>query len=193
MWILATEANMLKPFFTNPFKSLATRTGVPIGHAGERGMLDALGGSDGFRKRYQINADGSKTMLQTKNGMPRFITNQVSSGGIVITDSSVADIGADPIITHTVTLTAPFSLTQTLTFVDGTATAGVTYDWALTDSNFSDGVSISGMTLTIPPGVLEFQVFVHCISNEANTAGYSLTYTLHIGPSTGGLGTFYPI
>lgn len=194
MWTLATEAAMLKPFFTNPFKSLATRTGTPIGDAGERTMLAALGGSDGFRKRFQLNADGSTTMLKTKNGMPRFITDPVATaGGIVITNSSVADIGVDPTIVHTVTLTDPFSLTQTLTFVDGTAIAGVTYDWALTDSNFNNGVSISGMTLTIPPGVFVFQVSVHCFANEANSAGISLTYTLHIGASTGGLGTFYPI
>ena len=64
MWTLATEAAMLKPFFTNPFKSLATRTGTPIGDAGERTMLAALGGSDGFRKRFQLNADGSTTMLK---------------------------------------------------------------------------------------------------------------------------------
>jgi len=157
-------------------------------------MLDALGGSDGFRKRYQLNADGSTTMLKTKNGMPRFITEGgATAGGIVITNSSVADIGASPTIVHTVTLTEPFDLTQTLTFVDGTATAGVTYDWALTDSNFTDGVSISGITITIPPGVLSFQVSVYCIANTANSAGISLTYTLHIGSSTGGLGTFYPI
>lgn len=194
MWILATEADMLKPFFTNPFKFLATRTGVPIGQAGERTMLAALGGSDGFRKRFQLNADGSTTMLKTKNGMPRFITDTVAtSGGIVITDASAPDIGASPTIVHTVTLTMPVALTQTLTFVDGTATAGVTYDWALTDSNFTDGVSISGSTITIPSGVLSFQVSVYCVSNEANTAGISLTYTMHIGASTGGLGTFYPI
>lgn len=185
---------MFKPFFPPAFKELVTRTGVPIGHGSERVMLAALGGSSGFKKRYQRNADGSTTMLQTKNGMPRFITDPVATaGGIVITNSSVADIGADPTIVHTVTLTEPFSLTQTLTFVDGTASAGVTYDWALTDSNFNNGVSISGITLTIPPGVFVFQVSVHCFANEANSAGISLTYTLHIGASTGGLGTFYPI
>jgi hypothetical protein len=48
------------------------RTGVPTGHANERAMLDGLGGSEGFRKRFRDNVDGSVTRLDTKNGQPQF-------------------------------------------------------------------------------------------------------------------------
>ena len=51
------------------------RTGTPLGTAGERGMLDAIGGSEGFRKRLQNNPDGSVTRLTTKNGQPQFTTS----------------------------------------------------------------------------------------------------------------------
>lgn len=51
-----------------------TRTGSAAGSANERKMLDALGGSEGFRTKLQNNADGSITMLRTKNGQPQFST-----------------------------------------------------------------------------------------------------------------------
>ena len=52
------------------------RDGVSTGAANERRMLDSIGGSDSFRTRIQNNADGSTTMLRTKNGMPQFTTTQ---------------------------------------------------------------------------------------------------------------------
>lgn len=51
-----------------------TRQGAAIGGARERQMLDAIGGSEGFRTRISYNADGSVTELRTKGGMPQFIT-----------------------------------------------------------------------------------------------------------------------
>ena len=50
------------------------RDGTPTGAANERQMLDSIGGSASFRTRIQKNADGSETMLRTKNGMPQFTT-----------------------------------------------------------------------------------------------------------------------
>lgn len=61
-----------------------TRTGGAIGTAGERLMLDALGGSQGFRTRIQTNPDGSTTVLRTKNGMPQFETTKYSQPQITI-------------------------------------------------------------------------------------------------------------
>lgn len=52
-----------------------TRDGISIGTSGERKMLDAIGGSDGFRTRIRENADGSTTILRTKNGQPQFETS----------------------------------------------------------------------------------------------------------------------
>lgn len=54
---------------------LPTRTGVPSGTANERQMLDAIGGSASFRTRIRNAADGSETMVRTKNGMPQFSTS----------------------------------------------------------------------------------------------------------------------
>ena len=51
------------------------RTGTPSGTANERQMLDAIGGSSGFRTRYRTRGDGSTVMLRTKDGMPQFSTN----------------------------------------------------------------------------------------------------------------------
>lgn len=51
-----------------------TRTGTPTGTTNERKMLDKMGGSEGFRKSFQTNLDGSVTQCNTRNGMPEFIT-----------------------------------------------------------------------------------------------------------------------
>lgn len=49
-----------------------TRTGQAQGGALERKMLDEAGGASGIKTRTLIQADGTTTMLRTKNGMPRF-------------------------------------------------------------------------------------------------------------------------
>jgi hypothetical protein len=56
-----------------------TRTGVVSGTANERKMLDAIGGSDSFRTRIETAADGTETMLRTKNGQPQFSTSSKQS------------------------------------------------------------------------------------------------------------------
>lgn len=58
-----------------------TRNGAPTGGANERVMLDRTGGSAGFKKDYLIEADGSVTMLTTKNGNPQFTKLQDSGYG----------------------------------------------------------------------------------------------------------------
>lgn len=191
---------MLKPFFNNPFTSLATRTGVPIGHSGERVMLDAVGGSQGFRKRYQTNADGSTTMLQTKNGMPRFITNSVAVAGAIFVTSvfeSDENVFGDPPVEmlHTITVPAGGS-DYSLWFVDLSATAGIDYDNTPDSADFSDGVTILGATISVPSGITGFTLVVRFTRNSANLAGYPLVYELHIGNGSiegFGTGTLNPI
>lgn len=51
-----------------------TRTGTPTGSANERQMLDKTG-AGGFIKSYRTLPDGTVVRLETKNGMPRFITD----------------------------------------------------------------------------------------------------------------------
>ena len=63
-----------------------TRNGNTTGSANERSMLDKFGGASGFRTEIRNNADGSTTMLRTRNGMPEFETKKpeqpsVASGG----------------------------------------------------------------------------------------------------------------
>lgn len=53
---------------------LPTRNGAVIGGAGERSMLDRMGGSEGYRKDFRIEPNGTTTMLTTKNGQPQFQT-----------------------------------------------------------------------------------------------------------------------
>lgn len=50
---------------------LPTRTGDATGGANERQML--RGSSESFRTKFRLHADGSTTMLRTRNGMPEFI------------------------------------------------------------------------------------------------------------------------
>lgn len=59
-----------------PFKASAqtTRHGGLTGNASENRMLGKVGGANTIRKEFQNNADGSVTMLQTRNGFPEFTT-----------------------------------------------------------------------------------------------------------------------
>lgn len=53
-----------------------TRTGTAQGGATERQMLDSAQGATGIKTRIRLNADGSKTMLRTRYGMPEFSTKE---------------------------------------------------------------------------------------------------------------------
>lgn len=56
---------------------LPTRTGTPTGHANERQMLEKIRDNLGFETSARVRLDGSYTLLRTKGGMPRFITDPV--------------------------------------------------------------------------------------------------------------------
>lgn len=84
-------------FFDKRFGEIfPVRTGVPAGTANERQILDAIGGSEGFRTRIQKDATtGIDTMLRTKNGMPQFSNLPVQAGedGPIFMDSGAIDVG----------------------------------------------------------------------------------------------------
>lgn len=71
----------MQPFFKPFIQSLPTIFGQAIGKASQRVMLDAVGGPNGIRKKFIVNADGSKTMLTTRAGMPEFITTPAITTG----------------------------------------------------------------------------------------------------------------
>ena len=76
---------------------LPTRTGTPIGGASERQMLDRMGGSEGYRKDFRTNADGSTTMLTTKNGVPQF---QNLGGGLDDESKNTAGLASGAVFTN---------------------------------------------------------------------------------------------
>lgn len=57
--------------------TLPTRVGDAQGGSTERQMLDRLGHSGGYRTSYRTNADGSESRLDTRNGAPRFTTEDI--------------------------------------------------------------------------------------------------------------------
>lgn len=60
---------------------LSVRNGTPQGKATENRMLDAMGGQDTIKKRFQTNADGSVVMAHTRGPgtQPEFITSLTAS------------------------------------------------------------------------------------------------------------------
>ncbi|MBL0731034.1 immunoglobulin-like domain-containing protein [Piscinibacter sp. HJYY11] len=97
--------------------------------------------------------------------------------------SSASAVEASSIV-HTVALTNPSSVatTYTLSFTNGTA-SGADYTSTLTNANFSNGVTISGGTITVPAGVTSFTVSVPTTADTIDEANE--TYTLTIGAAAG--------
>lgn len=62
---------------SDELRGLPTRTGTPTGHANERQMLEKIRDNLGFETTARVRPDGSYTLLRTKGGMPRFITDPV--------------------------------------------------------------------------------------------------------------------
>ena len=74
--------------------------------------------------------------------------------------------------------------TYSLSLVDGTATGGGTdYTSTLVNANFSNGVTISGGTITVPAGVTSFTVTVPTTNDTIDEANE--TYTLNVGAASG--------
>lgn len=173
---------MFKPFFSNPFKSLATRDGIAIGKGAERTMLDAVD-RNGFLKRFMTNGDGSTTMLQTRGGMPRFITSgsglDAGSNGFAITDETLEPYTSD--VTHTLTY-APQSGLRTfkLWIVPKMGVPG------LVISSLNNGLTIAGDTVTVPDGYLWYPVTVTVTFTPfASDMDGSVAYEIHVGKRRG--------
>jgi VCBS repeat-containing protein len=89
-------------------------------------------------------------------------------------------------LVHTVTLSNASSSATTfsLSLTDGTATGGgVDYASTLTNAEFSNGVTITGSTITVPAGVTSFTVTVPTSSDTIAEANE--TYTLAVGSASG--------
>ena len=65
--------------FDDIFKLLTVREGTPQGKAIENRMIDAMGGPETIRKKFQNNPDGSVVMAHTRGPgtQPEFITTLV--------------------------------------------------------------------------------------------------------------------
>lgn len=112
------------------------------------------------------------------------ITDNESAPVIASVSSASAIEGSS--IVHTVAIagTARAAQTYTLTLSGGTATGGgVDYTSTLTNANLSAGVTISGSTITVPPGVTSFTVSVPT-ATDALVEGNE-TYTLTVGAASG--------
>lgn len=167
---------MFKPFFSNPFKSLATRDGIAIGKGAERTMLDAVGDRSGFLKRFMTNGDGSTTMLQTRGGMPVFTTTDANgpvrftiSGSFVTPseDSGVHSLHRDnesdhspfrlwvvpkvPIVVSGITLDNGLTISES-----GVVTVPTDFPWY----PVSVVVAFTGSLLGIPYGTVIYEIRV---------------------------------
>jgi hypothetical protein len=105
------------------------------------------------------------------------VDNDVSAIASVSAASAVETVS----VVHTVTLSNPSTTATTyaLTLSDGTATAGTDYTATLTNASFSNGVTISGGTITVPAGVTSFTVTVPTLGDSIDEADES--YTLSVG------------
>jgi hypothetical protein len=112
------------------------------------------------------------------------VDNDVSAIASVSAANAVETVS----IVHTVTLSNPSTTatTYSLSLNDGTATGGTDYTATLTNASFSNGVTISGGTITVPAGVTSFTVTVPTLGDSIDEADE--TYTLSVGGVTA-LGT----
>lgn len=82
---------------------------------------------------------------------------------IVGTRNSKVTAGSPNVITYTITPVSSKTITTTLTVTPGTALATTNYISPVTSGMFSNGVTISGSTVTIPPGVASFTLTIPTI------------------------------
>lgn len=62
--------------FDNDDDIFSTRDGAAQGKSLENRMLQSVGGKNAIRTKIVENADGSKTRLRTRGGMPEFVTDE---------------------------------------------------------------------------------------------------------------------
>lgn len=171
---------MLKPPFSG---ILPTRTGPAIGGGMERKMLSHLGGGAGFLKKFMNNLDGSTTMLQTRGGMPRFITTGGLRRNDFTNDFTMTDANfyegsnVDHQFHHT---PQSYQGTFKMWLVNLAGVPG------LRIMGLSGGFIIDGDTVTTPPGCLWYP---ESVTLEADglpaplPAPGTALYEIHIGPT----------
>ena len=102
---------------------------------------------------------------------------------INITDG-IADEGNT--IVHTVSMNqetyAPVT-NAAYSLIDGTATNNINYD--STDVFFTEGVTEANGVLTIPAGVISFNIAVPTIDDNIYTGDIPLTYSISVGSQSG--------
>lgn len=168
--------------FKNPFSSLVTRTGLAIGHAGERVMTQAVGGLGGIRKRLQINADGSTTMLHTQNGLARLSTaGRAAAVDEFIVVASGIHVG-DGWVSHQInTVGNTYGRPSFKVWIVPKIAGSFTVD-SVDESEFS----LSGDTITILPGYHQlwypFNITVRYVGVAEADVG-KVAYELHLGSS----------
>ena len=171
----------MKRFFEDP---TTTRFGQTVGKGQERVMLDSVGGPDEIRKAYQINPDGTTTMLSTRGGFPEFSTPAKTVAPGVITVSAASAGGGSTAI-HSISVSPHTSASSySFSLVGVTAIAGLDYVSPLTNAAFSNGVTISGGSITVPAGVTTFSAAVTILLNLLFTHDPA-TYEMHVGSAVG--------
>lgn len=166
----------LGPFF----KSMPNRFGTPLGAALERTTLDAVGGDGGIRSRLHRNADGSTTLLKTRNGMAKFITTGGGGRRNDFTMTSVQFYGGSNVDHQFHHTPQNYQGTFKMWLVNLAEVP------ALRIGGLSGGFTIDGDTVTTPPGCLWYPEYVIL---ESDGLPYPLPasgtplYEIHIGPT----------
>lgn len=168
--------------FKNPFPSLVTRTGLAIGHAGERVMTQAVGGLGGIRKRLQTNADGSTTMLHTQNGLARFSTSgRAAAANEFIVGPSDITVGEGWANHEIAAFNGSYGGSSFMVWIVPRVSGSFTVD-SVDEYDFS----LSGDTVTISPSYHQlwypFNISVHYAGVAEADIG-KVAYELHLGSS----------
>ncbi|MCF8150978.1 MAG: retention module-containing protein, partial [Burkholderiaceae bacterium] len=148
--------------------------GYEFGNQQGTQQTDFVGGSEG---------SNSGTGSGTESGA---VAEVVTAKGPTVATVSAASATEATSIVHTVTLSnaSTTATTYALSLSGGTATGGGTdYTSTLVNGNFSNGVTISGGTITVPAGVTSFTVSVPTTGDLLDEA--SETYNLTVGGITG--------
>lgn len=123
----------------------------------------------------------------TDGQRPELIVTVTAGGAPTVSTVSSNSANEGTSIVHTVTLSAAVSgsaAVYAITLAGGTATGGGTdYTSTLTNTEFSDGVTISGGNITVPIGVSTFTVTVPTTDDQ--TIESAETYSLTVGGVAG--------
>ncbi len=133
---------------------------------------------------FKVNlTSATNASVATSTGTATIVDNDTVPLVSSVTNASAVEASS---IVHTVTLSnaSTTATTYTLTLNGGTATGGgVDYTSTLTNSAFSNGVTISGNTISVPAGVTSFTVTVPTTNDTVDESNE--TYNLTIGGTVG--------